>query len=258
MNSKFRSKVVRVVSELVYRYFIKTRVYEPKGIRILCYHEVTENRAPHDIYTLSLQEFEKQIALIREEGYNVISLKDLLYLMHGSGKTSSRLILLTFDDGFKGFYSLAYPVLKRYGYPAVLFITTGYINRDRRFMTWDDIYELKEEGLVDFGAHGVLHISLIKATHATAVNELRKSKEEIEAKLSVVVEAFSYPYGTYNEFVKSLTKDAGFKLGFTARFGINTSSTDLFELRRITIFSSDSLSDFRKKLLGAYDWRGLF
>lgn len=256
MKRNYKMCLVRIGSEAVYYSLIKTRIYMPEGVRVLCYHNIKKTNSS-DPYTVSIEEFRKQMTLLSEEGYSIISLEDFLKVKRSGGKCS-KTVLLTFDDGYKGFHSLAYPILKKYNFPLILFLTTKFVHQGGEYLNWDEVHELYKEDLITIGAHTRSHHMLTKFSINTARREILGSKEEIENTLGIPVKAFSYPYGAYNSFLRNLVKSLGFRVAFTDRFGINSVTTDPFALRRITIFNIDSLSTFNKKLLGAYNWRGFF
>jgi peptidoglycan/xylan/chitin deacetylase (PgdA/CDA1 family) len=252
----FKLLIKRIISESIYYSFIKTNFYIPRGVRVLCYHDI-KGAYPDDFYTVAVEEFQKQMDFIAREEYSVISLEDFVEIQQ-INKKYSKAVILTFDDGFKSFYRLAYPILREYRYPATLFLVTNFIHKGEEFLNWNEVDELHKEGLVNFGAHTSSHFMLTKISKDIALREIIESKKEIESRIGTKVQSFSYPYGAYNNFLKDLVKSLEFKIAVTDRFGSNSLAIDPFALRRITIFNSDSLLTFGKKLLGAYDWRGIF
>ena len=159
--------------------------------------------------------FVGHLSYLRDHGWQVI---DLLALFRGITAPESvpeRVVLLTFDDGYRSMRTVALPWLLRFGYPAVLFVPTDYIGGFNGFdfgcepeepiCDWDDLRELERSG-VSIQSHGASHRSFSKLSLPEQEEELAKSKITLEAGLEKPVEVFAYPYG-----------DSGTELGSTVR-----------------------------------------
>jgi peptidoglycan/xylan/chitin deacetylase (PgdA/CDA1 family) len=122
-------------------------------------------------------------------------------------------VALTFDDGFHNFYEHAFPVLLQYGFPATVFVISGYSGRQNswpsqpsigipclKLMNWEQLAEISQKG-ISLGAHTMTHPSLTRITPQQRESELWGSRSEIEKHTGIVVNAFSYPYGDVNEAV---------------------------------------------------------
>jgi glycosyltransferase involved in cell wall biosynthesis/peptidoglycan/xylan/chitin deacetylase (PgdA/CDA1 family) len=232
----------RILSSLFYF----TRILKPlPGITILTYHRVNDE-LPSSAMVTSAESFAQQMEYLSKDGYQVIGIDEMLKNLSSLRATTYGLrtkdIVLTFDDGWQDNYTNAFPVLKRYGFNATIFLTTGKINTED-YLNDSQIKEMSESGL-EFGVHTVNH------PHLTQIGIEEAKKEIGESKKTVA--AFCYPYGEYNQEIKSLVKEAGFACAFSEIPGKNTNAVDLFELKRIEISGKDSLFDFKKKLAGAY------
>src|SRR5579863_3371770 len=169
-------------------------------IPILMYHSISagqrSNSHPYFQTATSPEAFEVQLRFLSENQYRVLNLNDAM----GSAVIPARSVIITFDDGFRDFYTRAFPILNRFGYSATVFLPTAYIG-DRvargfngsECMTWDEIRELREAG-IHFGSHTVTHPQLKTLTAKNLEDEIRVSKETIEDKLGCGVQSFAYPY----------------------------------------------------------------
>lgn len=128
-------------------------------------------------------------------------------------------VVLTFDDGYKDFYTNAFPILKKYKFKSTIFIITDKVGQNG-YMTWEDLSELSESGLVEIGSHSISHPDLSKTSESLQKEQLLKSKSEIETNLGIEVVSFCYPSGKYNETTLRLLPITGYKYAVTTRAGL--------------------------------------
>lgn len=242
-------------------YFIKRVLrIKPRGIIVLTYHRVNDHLSVDSLVT-PVSVFREQMRYLKENCV-VIGLDGVFKGV--DVKTDKPRVLITFDDGYLDNYENAFGVLKEFGLTAVVFLTAGYINTDKKtrrytdvpwtrdFLNQDEIKEMADYGIT-FGAHTVNHAHLTDITGYEAEHEIKASKAMIEALIGQEVKSFCYPCGEYDQDVKNLVKNAGFEMAFTVQPGVNNKRTNVFELCRTGTNGQDSLFDFKKKLLGAYD-----
>lgn len=177
------------------------------------------------------QDFEKQMQELKDKGITVIGMQDFLAWRRSEKSIPPRCAVLTFDDGWKSQYEVAWPILKKFGYPLTLFIYTEGV-RGGHFgggeaMTWEMLSEMRDAG-VDIEAHSATHQDLRKPYDKVAKkrlnpqeyeqwlhNEIVGSKELLEQRLAIKVNCFAVPYGFYNEHVKEVIRNAGYEAIFT-------------------------------------------
>ena len=177
------------------------------------------------------QDFEKQMQELKDRGISVIGMQDLLAWKRSEKNIPARSAILTFDDGWKSQYEVAWPILKKFGYPLTLFIYTEGV-RGGHFgggeaMTWEMLAEMRDAG-VDIQAHSATHQDLRKPYDKVAKkklsppeydqflqNEIVGSKQLLEQRLGIKVNCFAVPYGFYNEKIKEACKAAGYEAVFT-------------------------------------------
>ena len=201
------------------------------------------------------ENFARQLAYIKSKGYTVISLDELVKGIKNKRRFKHKAVVITIDDGYKDNYIYAYPTLKKYGFPATLFIIANFIGKNRDFMTWEEIKAMSESN-ISFGGHTKNHIYLppIERKHVLG-DETLGCKELIEAKLGTSINYFCYPFGGFTEEVKAVLKQAGYKGACTTNRGFIKMNKDVYELKRVKVTNSDMTKPFNfwAKLSGYYN-----
>lgn len=217
-------------------------------VPVLNYHKV--DSLYHSL-SLTPQEFEEQIRYLSEQGYHSITPDQLMaYLRHGKS-LPDKPVLITFDDGYRDNYTNAFPILKKYGFTATIFLVTGLVGHDPRFLTWEQAGEMQQAGFV-FGSHTVHHAALTKLGQDEAFAELTESSLEIEQRLGTRPRYFAYPTGAYNLQTAELVQKAGYRAAFTIRYGEVGLNSDFYALERIPLFKmAHSFRSFYYRLTAA-------
>jgi len=223
------------------------------GPRILTYHSIRPGGpGPRSAY-VHPTDFESQLKYMLNQGYEFVSLTRLVSAIESNEPMPNTWVCITFDDGYADNYEYAFPMLKKYGLPATIFLISGKINRDPRFLTLAQIREMALNG-IEFGSHTVDHVSLSSVPLEEARLQIFESKRQLEDILQTPVEHFCYPYGHYNETVEDFVREAGYRSCCTEQAGAINVTTDPFRLVRVGILGTDMLTDFGLKVRGAYDW----
>jgi peptidoglycan/xylan/chitin deacetylase (PgdA/CDA1 family) len=217
-------------------------------IPILTYHNFTGDEGSS--YKINIVEFEKQMDYLATHNYSVISLSELLKGLRNN-QLPLRPIVITIDDGFKSTFTLAYPVLKKYNFPAALFIYTNFIEKNNGSLTWEEIREMTKNN-IEIGSHTLSHCNLLKyekdenyeAYLARIRREIFLSKEILESKIGSKAKFFAYPYGVYSPIIKNLVIQAGYEGILNANSMNNTLTANPFSLNRQIIFGQSSFNSF--------------
>ena len=244
-----------------------TKDDDDRTLRVLTYHKVNDLQ-PNPI-TVPTRTFARQMSLLSELGYQPVSLDAVIAHYVAGAALPRKAVLITFDDGYRDNLENAAPILLRHGYPAVIFIPTGFLEDDTPLphetallelgvrnptVRWSDFAALEASGL-RIESHGVSHMRLSELDPEEVTRELVTSKQRLEERLGREVEAFAYIKGTSLDFGPEhpdLVRQAGYKLAFSAIFGANSPQSDRFQLRRYSVepFSPRS---FELVLAGACD-----
>jgi len=224
----------------------------------LLYHSIDLNSALHNV---NPEQFKMQMEYLRKN-YDVVSLDAILNFIKEGKDLPKKTVAITFDDGYYSVYQNAYPVLKKYRFPAAVFITTGYVQQQKplnriqlRMLGWNEIKEMSDND-VTIGAHTITHPNLEQVDLETAKKEILRSREEIEQNIGKDVRYFASPYGKENEEIANLVRSMGFDYAFgrlsSKRF-VRKGANHLI-LNRTEIDSSVAFWMFKVKLTKAVDW----
>lgn len=219
--------------------FVKQRYMLP----IVMYHSVVPMVAKGNLLTVSAGTFEKQMSFLKRHQYNVVRLEAVRDYILGNKKIPGRTIALTFDDGYKDNYTYAFPILKKYNFPATVFIIVSEVGSPDR-LSWEEIKEMQDSGLITFGSHTFTHPFLdnLKSTQDLK-REIFGSKIALEEKLGKPVEIFSYPIGRFNAQVIQEVKDAGYQVAVVTNPGKKLPDNNVLALKRLRL-SENSRSMF--------------
>ena len=219
-------------------------MYNKKNLLILAYHRVN---VLNDGLSVRPNEFEKQIFFLKESGFRTLLLKDYIHITHTNGSLDKgRYVVITFDDGWEDNYTYGFPILKKYGYRATIFLTVSKIGKDKDYLTWDQVKEMMDFGF-EFGSHTLTHPHLTKIPLEKARLEIIESKNILEKRLKQKIETFCYPYGDYDKTIVELVKDAGYRGAVvTPKYGKCNHS--MYTICRIGLYNSDTYLSFRIKI----------
>ncbi len=210
--------------------------HEKVKVPILVYHYVEYVKDRKDTIRKSLSTaphvLESQIKTLIADGYTFITFKKLDQYFDGREKIPEKSIILTFDDGYEDFYTDVFPILRKYNVPAVQYVISGFIDKPN-YMTDKQLKEVIESGLVEIGAHTVDHRNLKYLSDKDAQWEISQSKKDLQEKYHILVDAFAYPYGGYNDNTPELVKKGGFITAVTTESGFMLSNDSRFTLYRI-------------------------
>ncbi len=240
-----------------------------RTLPVLMYHSVSEDKEegvrPYYRTAVSPRRFEEQMEWIAETGARGVTLSEGLRLLEEGGAHEARTVALTFDDGFRDFYTSAHPVLQRHRFSATMYLATGYIGEERSqfnsfdCMTWAEVRELQGAG-IEFGTHSVTHPELHALPLGAVADELARSKGQLEERLRVEAAHFAYPYafpqedGPFTAVLSELLRAQGYRTCVTTRIGRVEPGDDPYRLKRLPVNQCDDRALFVAKLGGAYDW----
>ena len=231
------------------------------SLPVLLYHRVVNNQSKtgkHKLYVFE-NKFRQQMQFLKERGYTTLTFDDL-----NSSKLSSstleKKIILTFDDGYEDNYTILFPILKEFGFTAVIYLVTGQAYNawalaegepQLNMMSHHMIREMSEYG-IEFGGHTRTHANLKNTSAKLLSDEIAGCKTDVEKITGKSCISFAYPFGAHNETVEKVVRNAGYKYGISTIFGPQIMKEDLMRIRRIEIRPCDSLARFKYKASGFY------
>lgn len=238
------------------------------GPVMLMYHAVTPGRRrPAWPWAVSMRQFRDQLDFLGAEGYATPTMAELAAV---PAKTwSGRTAVITFDDGYVDNLAACEELRKR-GMRATWFIVSGSIGREPqwpadgrpagRLLNADELREMQAGGM-EIGSHTVSHVRLPDLDDAALMRELTDSRTALEALLGAPVGSFAYPYGAWNEHCAAAVRRAGYTAACTTRSGWALRDNTPFQLRRLTVFNTDTTATLaRKQALATNDgsWAAMF
>lgn len=244
---------------------------------IIMYHHITESESKAGKYTVLTDEFESDLEYIRTHGYNTVTVADLIAFTDGKADLPEKPIMITFDDGFESFYTLAYPLLKEYNMKAVVSVigsvTEKYSqtedhNINYSNLNWKQIKELHESGYVEIQNHSYdMHKSYGKSRKG--ISRLKSESQQEYAEIlsadlsrlqTLITEicgftptAIAYPYGTYSKSTLDIVKECGFRCSLVCEERVNKitagKSDSLYNLGRYNRESGITTEEYFKKFI---------
>jgi peptidoglycan/xylan/chitin deacetylase (PgdA/CDA1 family) len=224
---------------------------------ILMYHYLSEPPVGSDRYRLDLSVapdlFEQHLAYLQAEGYEPVSLYDLLYHLALGWALPEKPVIITFDDGYRDNYENAFPLLRRYGFIATFFVVTelASLQDNASYMTWDQLREMAAAGM-DVECHARLHEDLTQNDGDRLVWQVLGCREQMEAELGRRPRFIAYPGGRYDDRVIALFASDHFWGGITTQQGIEHDSDGLFEIKRLRVRGTTSVAELAELLA----WQG--
>jgi peptidoglycan/xylan/chitin deacetylase (PgdA/CDA1 family) len=235
---------------------IKSQYHLP----VLMYHRIVKKRSEagrHNIY-VTLKRFRAQLTYLKEQGFQTITFRDVNKSADHISATKN--VILTFDDGYLDNYKFLFPLLKEFGFTAVIFLVTkqkqnAWGIREGEpaldLMNSDQVREMDQYG-IEFGGHTQNHPDLLLCNKDQLKEEIAGCKKDIESLLNREVISFAYPFGGLNQEIKQEVKRAGYLYGISTNTGPYNFSDDLFQIRRIEVSSKTLLYSFKRKVSGYY------
>ncbi|KKQ40788.1 MAG: Polysaccharide deacetylase family protein [Microgenomates group bacterium GW2011_GWC1_37_8] len=233
--------------------YLKDKLILKKRVAILMYHSVSDDN--NEFFTVSSKNFMSQMNYLYENNYVILSLHDLIEYINSKKKIPKKSVVLTLDDGYEDNYLTVFPMLKKYNFPATIFLITGlvgnknYSNRGIKLpmLDWGQIQEMHSSGLIDFQPHTVSHPRLSISLPNEVIYEMEDSKKEIERRLGKKCTLFAYPKGDYNI---STIEIAGriFDGAVTTDMGFTNFRSSLLSLRRNSVHSQTDSLTFKLKI----------
>lgn len=205
-------------------------------IPILMYHYVEYVQDKSDTIRQSLDIepniFEEQIKTLIDNHYSFMTMSDVADVLDGKEQLPDKPVVLTFDDGYRDFYTDVFPILKKYRVKAVAYVVPGFFDTPN-YMFTSQIKEIAKVPYIELGAHTMHHVYLKDMSPIFAEREIVQSKYKLEDLIHKPVVSFAYPYGAFDNSAIDLTKKAKFKTAVSTIGGITASESNRYFLFRM-------------------------
>lgn len=263
--------IVNVAGQIGYVH--ESRVTEDLGIPVLMYHHMVEEpqKTPFDNNSMVIRvdEFTKQMNYLKQNGWRTILLEELDDYLNHQQNLPGKVAVVTFDDNYLSTQKYAYPLLKKNGQKAVVFVIGGKVKAYAQL--WDEMTlqymghkEIREtEGVFSFQHHTQgMHLRerdtqmpyLVSKTAAEIEADLIKGRAYIGQALKdpASIQYLAYPWGQYAPHTIEAAKAAGIRLAFTTETGNVKFGDNPYTLKRQGISPAHTMDDFIKKIEGTY------
>ncbi len=250
------------------------RAAPPRGTPVLLYHSVDDSGS---VISITPARFLEQMEFLHSRGYRTATLAEYVDGLgarrrsgaalraggSGDGRSADRTVVITFDDGFRNNYAEAFPVLRRFGFTATVFLATDYVGSvctwerhpsipELPMLSWSEIEEMHEHG-IDFEAHTCSHPRMTRLGRDEMRRELTLARRIVERRLRKSVNYFCHPYGDTDISTQEAVRDCGYAAAFgRLDFGLRNSRENLYSLSRVGTGRFQSTADFEAGLLGTY------
>ena len=234
------------------------------GTPILLYHRFGPTVA--DGMTIKTSVFEEHLRYLRDNGYKVIRLSQLInWKLKKGPPPPAKSVVIVEDDAHKTVYSDMLPLVKKYNVPVTVFIYPSAISNAKYAMTWDQLRALKKTGLFDFHGHTFWHPNFKKDRKKMQTAEfeksvgtqLLKSKGKIEKELGVKVDMLAWPFGIYDDYLLKRASEAGYFATFTIERRHVSAADSVMKLPRYLMLNSDQGKAFTQILAGTAPKRNI-
>ena len=255
--------IVDKIEKKYFELYVNKKKYE---VPVIMYHRVINNAENEGVYGTYIYEdmFKKHLQYLKDKNYTVITFKDLDKIgWRNRFEKGKKYIILTFDDGYKDNYDLAFPILKEFNFKATIFLMGSLTYNEwdvkaggeRKFslMSVEMIKEMQDYG-IEFGAHTFNHPKLNTLSNEEIEHQIVDVKKPLEEKIGKEIITFAYPYGILNDYAKEMAKKAGYTFALATDSGSVCLSDDLYQIRRIAIFPNTNLFSFKRKVAGNYNF----
>lgn len=221
---------------------------------VLMYHRFGEDRYPET--NIKVEQFKAQLELLKNEGFSVIPLADLLKALTHSKSLPPKSVVVTIDDAYRSIYKVAYPMLQKYGFPFTVFVATDPVDNGLpAYINWVQMREMAGTG-VTFANHGASHCSAIKRLKhesdsdriTRVMADFEKGRIRLAQELEPLPNVFAYPYGEYDSKVAGLLLKEGY-FSFGQQSGAVGPRSDLRSLPRFPVAEAFAeIGEFRVKI----------
>lgn len=219
------------------------------------YHHISSGKDPKSKLVINPFHFEKQMKHLKTQHYQVVDLETLFSWILDEKPIPLKTVAITFDDGYDNSYTHAFPILKKYGFPATIFLITNSIGSPE-YLTPEQIQEMEKHG-IRFGNHSFTHPILTEIPLTQAKKEIIESKKKLAVLIKHPSSIFCYPEGRYNLAIADLVKQHGYRAAVSASPDGEYPLDKRYGFKRIRIsHSSNNLSVFQFEISGYYSFIG--
>jgi peptidoglycan/xylan/chitin deacetylase (PgdA/CDA1 family) len=214
--------------------------------------------------TVRTSVFASQLTFLRDKGYTIVSLRDVVNFMMGHGRLPPRAVAITADDGHRTVFTEMRPLVERYRIPATLFIYPSAISNAPYAMTWEQLKQLQATGLFDIESQTYWHPNFrVEKRRLSAgdyqklvESQLTKSRDVLERRLGTHVDLLAWPFGIYDDQLIGAARQAGYVAAFTIERQQLSGHDNIMAIPRFIVTDGDVGNAFEALLTRRAPTRG--
>ncbi|MEP7182625.1 MAG: polysaccharide deacetylase family protein [Betaproteobacteria bacterium] len=222
-------------------------------VPVLCYHRFGSRASK---LTVTPAAFAAQMDYLAQNGFHVLTFRELGDFLDGKAPLPRKSVMITIDDGYRSTYEVAWPVLRKHGFPATVFLYSDFVGAGDA-LTWPQMKEMTTSGVIEIQPHSKSHANLtLRLPDETDAKYRDRTRREVDAPIGIIQErlgvasaTYAYPYGDVNETVVDLLTRQGVRLGVTVTPGGNGFFAYPYMLRRSMVFGDEGIDAFKTKLV---------
>jgi peptidoglycan/xylan/chitin deacetylase (PgdA/CDA1 family) len=227
-------------------------------LRVLLYHKISSNNY-RDYLTVTKEDLDKQFQFLAQQGYTPLLLSDLVKHVRSGDPLPEKPVLITFDDGYRDNYTTMYPVLKKYGLKANIFLVPAFLElgetSGESYLKLSDLNEMDPD-LVEYGLHSYDHKSYKQLSLEAIEEDINKCRQYLQERKIAYQDCLAYPYGAFpkrnpvkrRRFLKALSAN---RIVLAFRIGNRLNAVPLrrpLVIQRLDIRGDEPFEIFKRKL----------
>lgn len=198
--------------------------------------------------TIQPEIFRQQLGYLQNAGYKSVSLYDLQYALGLGWSLPDKPVIFTFDDGYRGLYEYALPIMQEFGYTGTVFLLTQLMDEQHpAYLSWEMAHLMATAGW-HLEPHGKTHVQLVGINRDKIVFEVLGSMQTIEAHVGYKPRFFSYPSGHYDDKLIGILQEIGFWGSVTTETEIYHDLAQPFQWGRIRIDGRQNMIQFQRSI----------
>jgi len=219
---------------------------------VFVYHRFGDSR--YSSTNIEISVFKQQLEYLKQNHYIVLPLGEIVDRLKREEELPDKCVAITVDDGYLTFMTGAMPLLKQYGFPATLFVSTDSVGGNS-YLSWRQLRQLQQKG-VEIGNHSASHPYFVSnevreplTWFANSVADIIKAQDAFFDHLGFKPQLFAYPYGEYSPQLERLIEELGFKAAVAQQSGALTKELSFYSLPRFPMGGAfATFNGFKDKL----------
>lgn len=214
------------------------------GVPVLYYHSI--QKSGENELMMDPELFRSHLQWLKDNNYTSLTMEEFYNYIKYNTQVPEKSVVITFDDGYIDNYTNAMPIINEFDFDTTIFMVSDFVGNPN-FLTESQLKEL-EKNKINIESHTANHLDLAKLPKEKQREELQQSKNRLNNLLNEKVEYVAYPYGSYNDDTKNITREIGYKMGFSTDSGWASGDDDLFSIPRVYMSDFYDLDEFIRRM----------